>query len=139
MMVFSVLATVLSFWFLTTNSKRIRLQTSMIVRVEQIMGLFSEKLFLDESDLTSFNNLPYAEPSVYPKKTQRWGIGGWGLLFTPHTLGVMLAGLTTCLVLALSSLPEKVEKKSKEINASQVDTKSPRLQELREKQDETKP
>jgi len=129
MITFCILATALSIWFLYLISKRIRVQMSMIVRIEQVMGLFTEKLFMNESDLELFNNLPYAETSIYPKETQRWGAKGWLLLFTPHTLGVLLAGVIACLVLSLSLQPTKaVEKQETTI---QLDLKSKKSHEVR--------
>lgn len=102
---FIILIGILATSFLIRNSKRIRLASRLIVRVETALGFYSKSSFVVPSNVLAgepFNKTDRYFTSLFPKDLNDWGTGDHYHYLRPHILTVILSGSIAILMLLIS-------------------------------------
>ena len=99
---FIVAVTGVAVWFLIRNGDLIRVICRMILRIEEILGLHNENVFITKKEVDSLGGIPFPEPTVFPKEVREWGMNYRWQSVTPHVVGVAFSGLAAVLSLLLT-------------------------------------
>lgn len=58
-----------------------KMTCKMLVRVEQVYGLYRSEYYISKEDLQQFEGIPFDEPTVFPMEARSWGSGKWQTFF----------------------------------------------------------
>ncbi len=95
--IFIALATVLAIFFLVQNGKLIRVICRMIVRIEQIVGLHADNVYITKEQVAKLADVPFPEACVFPQNVQTWGMSTKWQSLTPHIFTVICSGVAAIL------------------------------------------
>ena len=93
MLVAILTATGLAITVLIINAKTIQKWCQMIVRIEQIFGLYDSTIYINKDKVKSFRKKPYEEDTVFPVEVMDWGDGGHLQSIHMHVFVVVLSSL----------------------------------------------
>lgn len=79
--------------FLLRNSRLIKMNCRMIVRIEQIFGLYEVGKYIQPEQVEMLEYIPFGEASVFPPEVMLWGMDNRWQSVTGHTAMVVLSGV----------------------------------------------
>ena len=74
----------------------------MLVRIEQIFGLFEPDSYISAASVKMLQNHPYSEATVFPNRVLSWGTSDKWQGANPHIAGVIAAGLAALVIIGVS-------------------------------------
>ena len=78
---------------LILNAKTIQQWCRMIVRIEQIFGLYDSTIYISKEKVSLFNKIPSEDDTVFPEKVMHWGGGGRLQSINIHIVIVVLTSI----------------------------------------------
>lgn len=92
----------LGLYFIINNGNLIRVICSMIVRLEQTLGLYEEEIYISKEKVIKSNGFPFSRASLFPEEVKTWGQSTRWHSSSPHALSIIFSGLVAIAALLIT-------------------------------------